>query len=384
MATKYLDSSGLTYLWGKIKNKFATKVSSPTSGNFAALDSTGNITDSGKKATDFAAVGTSVSIADAATDEYGVHPKSLAAFCCQNGFSTTMKLTSFTTTGGSGLKSPITGKGFPIGCKIYYYDGDIALSGNIGVTNAKLYTSHKQVDGRYTSIDGANLELGNSPTHTQSSVYLHVNVTDNAHWYPYYDARGENDLIVSSNQLQDGHFYIYLGKTVGTNGYEFQLEDNNPLYYCLDGEVLIDWAVYYVEYYANSSHFVTPATNALLNYYLKEDTYTKEEVDELLQTISNFEYKVVNSLPTASASTKGKFYIYNGHRYVTTEDNGTYSWADLGSYDIDLTDYVTKTRFDSELENRPIHQKVTEAQLQDLLDNESWTEGVMYYTVEEE
>ena len=49
----YLDPAGLQYLWTKIKLKFASKVSNATAGNFAGLDASGDLTDSGKKPTDF-------------------------------------------------------------------------------------------------------------------------------------------------------------------------------------------------------------------------------------------------------------------------------------------------------------------------------------------
>lgn len=54
MTKKVLDNVGLTYFWGKIKSAFASKVPSATDGNLAGLDSSGNLTDSGKKASDFA------------------------------------------------------------------------------------------------------------------------------------------------------------------------------------------------------------------------------------------------------------------------------------------------------------------------------------------
>ena len=53
----YLDKTGLTYFWSKVKaivTPKADKVTSPTNGDFAALDQAGNLTDSGKKASDFA------------------------------------------------------------------------------------------------------------------------------------------------------------------------------------------------------------------------------------------------------------------------------------------------------------------------------------------
>lgn len=132
----------------------------------------------------------------------------------------------------------------------------------------------------------------------------------------------------------------------------------------------------------NDSGFVNTATTELTHYYTKTQTYTQSEVDDLVASASDFEYVVVSSLPTASASTKGKFYLYNGHRYVTT-GNDPYTWTDLGSYDIDLTGYVSETDLEDALEDRPIFQLVTETQMQNMLDNNTWEEGVIYYTEEE-
>lgn len=57
---EFLDQTGLATLWAKIKSLVsnavsgkADKVASATNGNFAGLDSNGNLTDSGSKASDF-------------------------------------------------------------------------------------------------------------------------------------------------------------------------------------------------------------------------------------------------------------------------------------------------------------------------------------------
>lgn len=134
----------------------------------------------------------------------------------------------------------------------------------------------------------------------------------------------------------------------------------------------------------NDSGFVNTATDELLNYYKKSQTYSQAEVDALLASVNTFEYVSVDTLPTASSSTVGKVYIYNGHRYITEEDNGSYSWTDLGSYDIDLSGYVTTVALNTALEHRPIFQEVTETQMQNLLDNGTWEAGVLYYSVEQE
>lgn len=57
MADRFLDSIGLRHLWEKIKVLLlgkADKVANPTSGNFASIDSDGNIEDSGYSPSDLA------------------------------------------------------------------------------------------------------------------------------------------------------------------------------------------------------------------------------------------------------------------------------------------------------------------------------------------
>ena len=295
--TKFLDYNGLSYFWTKIKSFFVHKTGDETiegikkflNNVVVGYDGTINMETASDEGVYLQATngndGMSVAFADMGDDSqvrlenianpinssdaankeyvdghisdvkydkvklnmkvgtYGVFQQSLCAFYCPTQ-GTSMAMTSFTTSGGNGAKSMINGLRFPIGCKIYYYGGSSALTANQSYDNVELYTSFYGVDGRYSAISGTSLSLGDTPANTNSSVYLHVNVTDNAFWYPYYKSGETNEVIVSSNQLVAGHFYIYLGKTVGTNGHDFQLEDNNPLYY-YDGDVLLSWAVYY-------------------------------------------------------------------------------------------------------------------------------------------
>lgn len=132
----------------------------------------------------------------------------------------------------------------------------------------------------------------------------------------------------------------------------------------------------------NDSGFINTATDQLVHYYKKSQTYSQSEVDDLIAAAADFEYVVVNALPTASAATKGKFYLYNGHRYVTT-GNDPYTWEDLGTYDIDLTGYIKEEDLEEALEDRPVFELVTETQMQNMIDNETWEAGVVYYTVED-
>ena len=106
--------------------------------------------------------------------------------------------------------------------------------------------------------------------------------------------------------------------------------------------------------------FITKAVNDLTYYYLKTDTYSKNEVDQLIAAINQFELVSVQTLPTASASTMGKIYFVPSSdpktanvkdEYitlaVTESDTTTYSWELIGSTTLDLTNYYTKTQTDA-------------------------------------
>lgn len=89
---------------------------------------------------------------------------------------------------------------------------------------------------------------------------------------------------------------------------------------------------------ANSENYVT--SGGVKNY-----------VDAAISGVSQFQYEVVASLPTESASTMGKIYLVahshsseDGYdEYITLESGTTtktYSWEKIGNTDIDLSNYV--------------------------------------------
>ena len=106
--------------------------------------------------------------------------------------------------------------------------------------------------------------------------------------------------------------------------------------------------------------FITKAVTDLTNYYLKSDTYSKNEVDQLIAAINQFELVSIATLPTASAATMGKLYFVPSadpqtsnmkDEYitlsVTEQSTTTYYWECIGSTSIDLTNYYTKAQTDS-------------------------------------
>lgn len=94
---------------------------------------------------------------------------------------------------------------------------------------------------------------------------------------------------------------------------------------------------------------ITKAVNDLQNYYLKTETYNKSEVDALINNISSLTLDIVEELPTTDISTttiylvpvSGATNVYMQHAYINN------AWAQLGTTQVDLTNYYTKAQVDA-------------------------------------
>lgn len=96
----------------------------------------------------------------------------------------------------------------------------------------------------------------------------------------------------------------------------------------------------------NDSGFITKAINDLTNYYLKSETYTKAEINNLISTIPIFSIEVVQELPTTEISATTVYLvpsnsetedIYKEYIYVNND------WELLGIQKTDLSNYYNKT-----------------------------------------
>ena len=112
------------------------------------------------------------------------------------------------------------------------------------------------------------------------------------------------------------------------------------------------------------ANFITASVNNLVNYYLKSDTYTKAEVQQLIDAVKQFTYVSVAELPTASADTMNKIYLVPStnpqtknvkDEFITiaNTDQGTttYSWEQIGTTTIDLSGYYTSQQTDAAISN---------------------------------
>lgn len=115
------------------------------------------------------------------------------------------------------------------------------------------------------------------------------------------------------------------------------------------------------------SEFVKKTVNDLTNYYLKSETYTQQEVNQLIGAIKTVSMKVLPErpqtgeaniiylIPSAKSTTEN---IYDEYIYVNN------TWELIGSTKVDLTDYYTKQEI-----NTLLFDYVTSNDLEEILND---------------
>lgn len=149
----------------------------------------------------------------------------------------------------------------------------------------------------------------------------------------------------------------------------------------------------------NNSGFITNAVNNLVSYYLKTETYTKEEVNSLISTLAGIHFEYVATLPTENIQTNAIYLVPKADtqaRNVKEEyinlDGTTAGWEKIGDTDIDLSDYVTITElntalvdyvtssaFTTALATKSTQVRLTKAQYDALTEEEKHDTTKVYY-----
>lgn len=108
----------------------------------------------------------------------------------------------------------------------------------------------------------------------------------------------------------------------------------------------------------NDNGFITKVVNDLVNYYLKSETYSKTEVDDIVTAIKNSRFEVVAALPTTDIKTNVIYLVPKSpsqtsnvkDEYINL-DGTTAGWEKIGDTEIDLSDYVTTQALNTALAN---------------------------------
>lgn len=111
------------------------------------------------------------------------------------------------------------------------------------------------------------------------------------------------------------------------------------------------------------SQFITRSVNDLANYYLKSETYTQTEVNNLIGAIQQFHYEIAASTsavtnpsnnvlyligPTGSGADKYEEYVYDATKPVAER------WVKIGDTSIDLSGYVTTQALNAALAGKTL------------------------------
>lgn len=94
----------------------------------------------------------------------------------------------------------------------------------------------------------------------------------------------------------------------------------------------------------NDVGFITNLTSDLANYYLKIQTYTKDEVNGLISAIPKFSISVVSQLPTRDISATTIYLLVTGDETQNLYTEYIYVnnfWEKLGTQTVDLSGYAT-------------------------------------------
>ena len=101
----------------------------------------------------------------------------------------------------------------------------------------------------------------------------------------------------------------------------------------------------------NDAGFITNTVNNLVNYYLKSETYNKNEVNSLISNLTSFSALIVTTLPTENISTSTIYLLAN-----TEQSNNNYydeylyinnNWERVGTTQVNLTNFYNKTETDN-------------------------------------
>lgn len=114
-----------------------------------------------------------------------------------------------------------------------------------------------------------------------------------------------------------------------------------------------------IGFFVNDIGYITNAVADLENYYLKSQTYSKEQIDALIAP--KLFIKIVDSLPTEEISTSTIYFLKRKKEQGTTQyDSDVYdeyiyvdgTWELIGNTYVDLTDYYKKAETDSEIDKK--------------------------------
>ena len=209
--------------------------------------------------------------------------------------------------------------------------GDTGATGPTGATG---------LDAKINGVNTLTIEAGTNITLDQEGNILTINSTGGG-------GGGTSDYTDLTNKPKINNVELVGNKSLNDLG--IQPAGN----YALESDI------------PDVSNFITNSVNNLLNYYLKSETYTKQEVNNLIGQIATLQFQVVSTLPQTGDSK----YIYlvpsSNPKTQNVKDEYIWvnnAWEQIGSTQVDLTGYATESWV-----NTQISGFLTQSQIQALI-----------------
>ena len=200
--------------------------------------------------------------------------------------------------------------------------GDKGDTGSQGPQGLKGDTGSAGADAKINGVNTLTIEAGDNITLDQEGNVLTINSTASGGTSDYTDLTNKpsiNNVTLSGNK--------------SLNDLGIQPKGN----YALESEI------------PDVSNFITNTVDDLVNYYKRTETFTKQEVNNLISAITTMDIQVVQTLPVQDISTTTIYLVPK----TPTETNDAYdeyiyvsnAWEHIGSTEVDLTNYVTNTDY---------------------------------------
>lgn len=228
-------------------------------------------------------------------------------------------------------------------------------------------------DNEYYGIPTKTSDLENDSDFVSDEDYVH---TDNNYDDTAKDAVDALGTASTYDVPESGN----AGTSQVVKGDDTRLTDNrNPNPHTHSKADITDFPTN-VSAFNNDSGFITNTVNNLANYYLKTQTYTQTEVDNLISAAVSGRFQKVNALPASGQP--NVIYLVQKADPETSNTCDEYIWQDnawelIGSTEVDLSDYVTDNDLTTALQsylttsafNTTIANYYTKTEVGNLLDN---------------
>ena len=230
--------------------------------------------------------------------------------------------------------------------------GGISAGKNCTIDNISPITGGNRVTFKWTLDDGTvqtqTMDVMNGDKGDTGLGIKAVSINTQNHLIITFD----DDTTYDAGELPGGS-----GEVISVNGKKGVVTlDANDVGALPDNTELFSGDYNDLDNLPDLTNFITNTVDNLVNYYKKTETYTKAEVDGIVEAIKNSRFEVVFTLPTTDIKTNVIYLVpkpttktQNVKDEYINLDGTSAGWEKIGDTEIDLSGYVTTTALNTAL-----------------------------------